>query len=338
MASKTQTYFFIGTLLAALALTFFIFQPYLTAVAVGGIFAVVFQPIYRALLKKIKNESLTAFATIILVLIVVLVPLSFIGSQLVDESRDLYLRVSDENAPATIDVAADWVDKYFPDARINIRALDIGEYFGQFLNTVAGSLGAIFSSIINVVIRIVIMLMTLYYLLKEGDRVQKRIIEISPLGEDDDKQILKRLALATGGIVRGSLVISAIQGILTGVGFAIFGIPSPTLWGSIAVIAALIPGVGTALVIVPGVIFAGLTGSPGAAIGLLIWGIVAVGLIDNLLRPFLIKRDVGVHQFFIFLSVIGGITFFGPIGILLGPLVLSFLFVLLEMSPVLLKR
>jgi predicted PurR-regulated permease PerM len=102
------------------------------------------------------------------------------------------------------------------------------------------------------------------------------------------------------------------------------------LWGSFAVVAALIPGFGTALVIVPGVIYLFFASTTLHAIGLLIWGILGVGLIDNYLGPLLVNRGVHIHPFLILLSVMGGLVFFGPIGFIAGPLLVALLFALLE--------
>jgi predicted PurR-regulated permease PerM len=135
---------------------------------------------------------------------------------------------------------------------------------------------------------------------------------------------------AVYSIFAGSIIVALVQGILTGIGFTIFGVPNPALWGSIASVAALIPGVGTALVVVPGILYLFFTGSTGYAIGLLVWGILAVSLIDNFLGPILVNRGVKIHPFLILLSVLGGLIFFGPVGFLLGPIILAFLFALLD--------
>jgi predicted PurR-regulated permease PerM len=110
----------------------------------------------------------------------------------------------------------------------------------------------------------------------------------------------------------------------------IFDIPAPAVWGAVAAIAAFIPGIGTSLVIVPGIIYLLLTGNTAYAIGLAIWGAVAVGLIDNVLGPHLVNKGVHIHPFLILVSVLGGLSTFGPIGFILGPLVLALLFALLE--------
>jgi predicted PurR-regulated permease PerM len=130
------------------------------------------------------------------------------------------------------------------------------------------------------------------------------------------------------------LLIALTQGFVSGIGFAIFGVPSATLWGSMAAVGSLVPGVGTAIVIAPMVMYLLVTGSTVAAIGLAIWGIIAVGMVDNFLGPILVGRGVRIHALFILFAVIGGVQYFGPLGFILGPLVLSLLYALLDIHRV----
>jgi predicted PurR-regulated permease PerM len=146
----------------------------------------------------------------------------------------------------------------------------------------------------------------------------------------DDSHIFIKLEQAVKSIFVGSMSVAILQGISIGLSFNIFGVPNPALWGSIAAIAALIPGIGTSLVLVPGILYLFITGNTGPAIGQAIWGITAIIVIDNMLGSYLVNRGIKIHQFVILLSVLGGIVFFGPIGFVLGPLVLAFLFSLLE--------
>ncbi len=155
-------------------------------------------------------------------------------------------------------------------------------------------------------------------------------MDISPLAEADDETIFKKLALAVSAVVRGSLIVAFIQGILATVGFMIFGLPNPVLFGTIAAIAALVPGVGTALVLVPAIGYLFLSGNTFGAAGLFIWGTVVVGLVDNFLGPQLIGNKMKLHPLAVFLAVLGGIVFFGPIGIIVGPLVISLFSALLD--------
>jgi predicted PurR-regulated permease PerM len=138
--------------------------------------------------------------------------------------------------------------------------------------------------------------------------------------------------------VRGHLVIGILQGLVVGFGFFIFGVPSPVIWGVAAAVASLIPMIGTSLVIIPGILILLLAGSLVQAIGLLIWGIFAVGLIDDLLGPYLIERGIKIHPFLILLSALGGIALLGPVGFLAGPVILALLFALLDLYPTIVKQ
>jgi len=138
-------------------------------------------------------------------------------------------------------------------------------------------------------------------------------------------------------IIGGSIVVAICQGIVSGIGFAIFGIPNPALWGTLAGLAALIPGVGTSLILIPAVVYAFVAGSLFHGIGLGIWGLTAVGLLDNFLSPKLIGGGLKIHPLIVLFSIIGGLTFFGPEGFLLGPLTISLLMALLGIYRMMVK-
>ena len=121
-------------------------------------------------------------------------------------------------------------------------------------------------------------------------------------------------------------------------GLAIFAVPSPALWGMVAVVASLIPAIGAGVIILPAAIYLFIASGPIFGLGILLWGALIVGLIDNLLRPKLIERGIHIHPLLILFSVLGGIGFFGVTGFLLGPLILSLLFALLDIYPILIEK
>jgi predicted PurR-regulated permease PerM len=127
-----------------------------------------------------------------------------------------------------------------------------------------------------------------------------------------------------------------IQGVLTTIGFYLFGIQHAVLWGSIAAVAALVPGFGTSIVVVPGIIFLFLSGSTNPAIGLTIWSVVIIGLVDNFLMPTFVGKKFQAHPMLILFGVLGGIFLFGPIGVFMGPLVIALLLALIDIYKLLL--
>jgi len=160
---------------------------------------------------------------------------------------------------------------------------------------------------------------------------------LSPLTDTNDALILKRLASAVRSVAVGTVSIAILQGVLTAIGLTIFGFDRAILWGCFAAFGALIPGVGTTVVFVPAIAFLIYNGSNLSAIALTVWGVLAVGLIDNLLGPYVMSRGNTMHPFFLLLSVLGGISLFGPIGFILGPVILSLFLVFLELYLVQMK-
>jgi predicted PurR-regulated permease PerM len=209
-------------------------------------------------------------------------------------------------------------------------SFNITKIITKGLEWVFSNIDVVFGGASKIALHVFIMFLALFYFLRDGRELRRQIISISPLMDEQDDRVLKKLEIAVYSIFAGSLAVAIIQGILTGIGFYIFGVPSPTLWGATASISALIPGVGTSLVLGPGILYLFLIGSKTQAIGLLVWSIFAVGLIDNFLQPSLVNRGVKIHPFLILVSVLGGLSFFGIVGFVLGPIILAFLFALLE--------
>jgi predicted PurR-regulated permease PerM len=168
----------------------------------------------------------------------------------------------------------------------------------------------------------------MFYFLKEGTKWKNIILHFSPLSDESGNKILDKLHIAVNGIIKGYLLIAVVQGVLMGLGLLIFGVPNAALWGVLTAVASLIPTVGTALVSVPAVLFLFILGKNGAAIGLAIWAGALVGTIDNMLSPLFVGKKIAIHPLLVLFSVLGGIALMGPIGILVGPLVISFMYAL----------
>lgn len=201
--------------------------------------------------------------------------------------------------------------------------LDFGQYAKQGLEVLIQNFGAVFSSFAKIIINAFVFLTAFYFFIKDGNRLKNYFVDLSPLDDTDDEFIVSRLKSAVSAAMKGNLAIGIIQGALTGIGFAIFGVPNPVLWGGVAAIAAFLPGIGTSLVIIPAIIFLFLTGNTFGGVGLLVWGVTAVGLVDNFLGPKLVGRGMQLHPLAVFIAVLGGLVFFGPLGFLLGPLAMS---------------
>jgi predicted PurR-regulated permease PerM len=337
-AKILQPYFLLSLIAISSVLVFFIFRPFLIALVLAAIFATVLHPLYVRLLKHMhRSPGLAAFVTILVALVCILGPLTFVASQIVNDARSLYASLSGGSGSQSLDAAFQFVNgavaTYAP--HLSLSAADLSLSFDQYvkdgLQWLIQNLGGAFGSVARFLVTLFIFLIALYYLLRDGEKLTQLIVRVSPLSDTDDAAVFAQLRLSIQSIVRGSLVIALVQGVLTGIGFVIFGVPNSVLWGVVAAFSALIPGIGTSLVLVPGVLYLFATGAIPGAIGLLIWSAVAVGLIDNLLGPRLMGRGMQLHPLLVFLSVFGGLIFFGPAGVLLGPLCTSTLFAFLTL-------
>ncbi len=327
---QTQIYFFVAIFLAVLGLNLAMLLPFVGAMVIALTLATVFNPVYKRISKLLSGKKgLASSITVFLVLLVIIIPVFFLGTLVIKESSIIYFMLKEGGGEAYINNLNQIVNSKLqvisPDTSFNIRSI-----FEKIIDFFVKNMAGVFSGVSGAFFSLFFSLMTLYYLFKDGDKFKKVIISLSPLDDKYDSEIFNKLSQTVSSVVKGSLLIALLQGILSGFGFLFFGIPNPAIWGAIAIISALIPVVGTALVLIPGIVYLFGIGSFGAAVGLLIWGAIIVGGIDNLLRQKLFEQGIKIHPLLILISVLGGLEFFGAVGFLLGPLLLSLMFSLLD--------
>lgn len=335
-----RPYFLVALIVVSSILAFFIFRPFLIVLVLAAVFAVVLQPLFRGVLRRMSGSpGLAAFVTMLISVVCILVPLTFITMQIAGEAQSLYAIVADGGGKTYLNTVVqhfgDTARQYAP--RLAPSGADLSTSVDQYVKDglawLVHNLGGAFGGLARLLLSLFIFLIALYYFLRDGARLKQTIIDISPLTDSDDNAVLTRLEQAVNSVIRGSLTIALIQGVLTSVGFTLFGVPNSILWGVVAAFAALIPGIGTSLVLAPGIAYLFIIGATTPAIGLLIWSVFAVGLIDNLLGPRLVGKGMKLHPLIVLLSVLGGLAFFGPVGLFLGPLCTSLLFALISIHP-----
>lgn len=332
-SQRIQAYFFLILFVSVLVLTGVIFLPFVAPVALAAMLAVVLRPVHRFIERFVPSLFISSLLTMILALVVVVVPLVFLGVEIFNESYTLYYNVREKGLGdidrLTWNIIAP-IQKIYPSFDPHFET-----YVEEATAWVVNNMGNLFSRTATIVFNFFLGAITLFYLLKDGARFKKTLIDLSPLSDKYDVSIIHRLEQAIASIMRGSLLVALVQGVLAGLGLYLFGIPHAVLWGCLAAVAALVPWLGTSLVLIPSVIFLFATGATTSAVGLMAWGLVAVGTIDNVLLPMLVGQGFRAHPILVLFAVLGGITFFGPVGIFLGPLVVAFLLALVDVYKVL---
>ena len=332
--------FFFVLLLGASLLSFAVMSPYITPIFLAGVFTILFSPLHVRIKGWIGGrETLAALSTVVVVLFIVLIPLVFLVILMSQEVLSVYGALRQGNGGVIfIDRAANAIEQY---VRTFVPSFELHAniyvYLEAGLRWVGGNLNAFLSGILSFAVELILVLIGMFFFYRDGKKLHEFALKWSPLADNYDEGIIAKIQVAVDSVVKGALTTAIIQGALVGVGFFIFGIANPIFWGVIATVAAFVPVVGSAIITVPAGIVLILSGNLWSGIGLICWALFFVGLIDNVTRPMLIHRGVDIHPFIIFLSVIGGLVYFGPVGFLAGPIVLAFFFALLDIYPLIVK-
>ncbi len=338
LAQKNIKLIFFFSLVALTAiLCFMVLKPFLATIAVALIFSVVLSPLHERLTRLFQGKSgLAAFILTLLVVLVAVSALSFLAANIYQESRNFYVKVQNGETQ-TLNAIAEAVGGKVQALAPNVE-LSVQEVTDKIFAWTAAHVAPVASSTANIFFNILIVTISMFFILKDGKSWRSTFLSWSPLDDIHDNEILSRLEVTINSVIRGSLLIAAIQGTLVGVGFFIFGVPEAFLWGTVAAITALIPGVGTSLVLIPGILYLFLTGHNPGAVGLLIWSALIVGMIDNFLAPYLYGKGSKVHPLFMLLSVLGGVSAFGIAGFIFGPVLLSLAMTLIDVYKLIIKK
>ena len=310
-----------------------VIEPFAMVILMATVAAIILAPVDRLLNKSIKHPKLSAGLLTAAVLLLVFVPLLLVLTITATQATDLIQgALEDGGIAAQVDPEPSlWFAALPEQAQEQILAIDVVSVSKSAATWVFDNIGDVFSSTTKFVLNTFIFFISLFYLISERSKIYDEVLALSPLRDSIDAKILKRVIMTVRSVVFGVLILAIIQGVLAGIGMTIFGVPGAFIWGGLTIIAALVPIIGTALVIVPVIGWLFFTGSVGAALGLLIWAIVIVSFADNFIGPYLIQGTTKMHTLLVLLTVLGGLHAMGPIGVLAGPTILAALLALIEL-------
>ncbi len=306
-----------------------IWWPYLKLLFLAVVLAILFRPVYDFLAKKIKSEPFAAILTVLLILIIVAGPLYLIGQLVFDELISLYNQLRGSGLQISQSEIVASLPAQIQPAAVNFFA-DLSSKFSQLAANTFQSVTGVLSNVAGFFLSFFLLFFTVYYLLRDGKKIKAYINTIFPLSVSHEDVLVAKLESAVSGVVKGGFLVALIQGVTATVGYLVFGLPNPFLWGAFTVVAALVPTVGTSLAIIPAILFLLITGHTGAGVGMAIWGIAAVSTIDNIVGPKLIGSKIHLHPLLVLFSILGGIELFGFVGFLLGPILMAVFVTLLD--------
>ncbi len=305
--------------------------PFLKPLLLGAMLAGLCRPLYHWVARLLGGRGSWAAALTLLVLFLLIAgPISaFVGlvvSQAVKVSNDAIPWVQQHFGAASTFNAHDWLVQRFPtlasyvpdQAQIMENVGNTAKAAGGFL---VASVSRMTAGTARLLLDLFVMLYAMFFFLRDGRKILEKIFYYMPLSHQDEALVLERLTSVTRATIKGTLVIGIIQGALAGVGFWVAGIEGVAFWGTLMAILSIVPGIGAALIWVPGVAYLFITGQTLAATLLGVWCVAVVGTVDNILRPMLVGKDAKMPDLLILVGTLGGLFLFGPIGFIVGPII-----------------
>jgi predicted PurR-regulated permease PerM len=309
----------------------YILLPFYAAIMWGSIIALLFTPLYRWCLPRLgQRPTLCALVTLLIVLVIVVLPLSLVAASLVSEAAGVYQQLqSGELNPAqyfhgVFDALPHWVtvvlDRFglvsFDTLQRRITvALAAG---AQFIATQAFSMG---QNTFEFVASVFITLYLAFFLIRDGNAVVHAVWATVPLAPVHKQALLEKFTTVIRATVKGNLLVAAIQGALGGLSFLFLGVSGAMLWAVLMAFLSLLPAVGAGLVWVPVALYFMLAGALWKGVALVAWGVLVIGLVDNLLRPILVGKDTLMPDYVVMITTLGGMAVFGINGFVLGPVI-----------------
>lgn len=315
-------------LVVLVVLAFLLLRPILLSIIFGIILAFIFTPIYDWMCKILKAKNLSAFLMCILLLALIFVPLWYLTPIMINQSIKVYM-------------ASQQMDFIKPLANIfpslfesEAFAAEIGSVLHSFATKITNSLMNSFSKLIlnfpTLFFQFLVVFFTFFFVLRDKEKLIAYIQSLLPFSKDVERKLFKSSKGITTSVLYGQVIIGILQGLVAGLGFFIFRVPNALLLTVLAALAGIFPIIGTTIIWVPVVIYLVIANNTLAAVGVALFGMVA-STIDSTLKPIFVSKRTELNSSIILIGMIGGLFLFGILGIILGPLILAYLLIILEL-------
>ena len=319
-------------LLVAVTVAFaFILLPFYGAVFWGAVLALLFDPLNRALLKRMgRRKTPAALATLLVILVLVILPFAFIAASLVQEITIAVKKLQSgefnlaHEFERVVELAPAWavglMDRFGLNDLAAVQAkLTAGlAQRGQAFAARAVDIG---QNALDLVVGFCLAMYVLFFLLRDGAGVARRVNEAIPLEPRHKTRLLAKFATVIRATVKGNILVAAAQGALGGLAFWALGVHGALLWGVVMAFLSLLPAIGAFLIWAPVALYLIAIGAVWKGVALIAWGVLVIGLIDNVLRPILVGKDTKMPDYLVLVSTLGGLAIFGLNGFVIGPVI-----------------
>ncbi len=329
--NRAAVVFLLGLTAVALYFCYILISPFLRPIIFSALLAVLFYPLHARILRRIRNRNLSALLSTCVVVLFIVLSTVFLGQALVTGLRDVYQSLSGSGNGSErlgpylihlLDRTVELLGRYMPISAPDLRSATVNQTekaVAGLLSMTAGAVGSVTALLGDALAAFFI----LFFFFRDGKAMLRRTAVLLPLHSDQTRRLFARVKDTLNATVYGTLTIAALQGALTGIGFWFLGITSPVLWAIVTALCALLPVIGTSIVLLPGISMLIFSGHWIKALILLAWGLAIVHPIDNLLRPQLIGSRTKLSTLFVFVALLGGLRAFGGLGVFIGPIILA---------------
>ncbi|WP_119154015.1 AI-2E family transporter [Caldimonas tepidiphila] len=319
-------------LLVAVSLAFaWILRPFFGAIFWAVVLAILFTPMYRRMLPSSKHRpTLAALATLVVILLIVVLPVTLITALLIQEVASFFQRIQSgelnfsQYLQQIVRSLPDWLSQLLNRFGIgNLDALQqkIATNLAQSSQAIAARVFNIGQNTFDLLVNFFIVLYLVFFLLRDGAALSRRILDAVPLRPEHKRDLLGKFATVIRATVKGNILVAVAQGALGGIAFAVLGVHGAVLWAVMMAFLSLLPAIGAALIWLPVALYFLVTGFVWQGVALIAYGVIVIGLVDNLLRPILVGKDTKMPDYLVLMSTLGGMALFGLNGFVIGPVV-----------------
>jgi predicted PurR-regulated permease PerM len=320
---------------AAVYVCWLMLLPFVNVLAWASVLVILFYPIHKRLVAMTKRPAWSALISTMIVIAVIVLPLTLLTlvvakemGEVAKNAQEFVRSLFDPGSPV-IGWISGRLGRYF-----DVSHLDLQGYLLERLEGVSGAIAGrtlgLLGGVVGQIFQIFFTIFTMYYLFRDGDRIYDAMLKSIPLNPAEAQKIFDRTHEVIHASVYGVIVIAMVQGTLGGLAFAALGLPSPVVWGVVMFFLSMVPMVGSSVIWVPAALYLAVTGHYGKAVALALWGALVIGVVDNILRPKLVGERARLHELLIFFSVLGGLQIWGPLGLVLGPVMIAITIALFE--------
>jgi predicted PurR-regulated permease PerM len=345
-AEKFSRFFLVAVVIGITAIFFNMIKIFFVPVMLAAVFVGLFNPFYKWVLKRLHNrKGLSSIICCLVLLLALLIP-AYIIANLVSREAIAFYNSAEQNVQEIIDQGDRGVLGRIKDHKL-VKHLSLDQKnwestFQEIARSTAGVLGTVINKAskgtFQFMANIFLTFFAMFYFFRDGDRIIPKLKYLSPLSERYEEKLIAKFLAVSRATIKGTLLIGLIKGFLGGVTFWIFGVSSPILWGVVMVLLSIIPMVGPWFVMYPAAIVLMITGQVWQGILLFFIAGVIVGNIDNVLMPRLVGREAGMHDLFVFFSTLGGISIFGVMGFIIGPVIAALFLSILDVYSIEFKQ